>query len=59
MLGRKIKISKGLNRLLLRKNVKHFQGSRELFLENPDYSNRYNEGFTEAQLLAIAYRNDG
>lgn len=58
MLGRKIKISKGLNRLLLSKNVKHFQGSRELFLENPDYSNRYNEGFTEAQLLAIAYRND-
>jgi hypothetical protein len=58
MLGRKIKISKGLNRLLLRKDVQHFQGSRELFLENPDYSNRYSERFTEAQLLAIAYRND-
>ncbi len=58
MFGRKIKISKGLNRLLLRKNVQHFQGSRELFLENPDYSNRYNERFTEAQLVAIAYRND-
>lgn len=57
MFGRKIKISKGINRLLLRKNVQHFQGSREMFLENPDYSTRYNEGFTNAQLVAIAYRD--
>ena len=57
MFGRKIKISKGINRLLLRKDVQHFQGSREMFLENPDYSSRYNEGFTDAQLVAIAYRN--
>lgn len=58
MFGKKNKISRSLHRLLTSKHVQHFQGSREIFLENPEYSNRYNEGFTEAQLLAIAYHNE-
>jgi hypothetical protein len=48
------KISSGLNQLLSREQVRHFETSPEVFVENPSVVNNYFNLFYQAQLTEIA-----
>lgn len=54
MISRENKISRGLTKLLSRKNVSHFKTSPETFIEEPGKVNAYFNSFSEAQLAEIA-----
>ena len=54
MISRKVKISRGLSRLLKSDNVMHFKTSPEVFVENPANIGLYFDLFNQAQLTEIA-----
>ena len=54
MVLKRNKISRGLGKLLKRKEVNHFENNSNIFLEDPLNRNRYMELFTQAQLAEIA-----
>lgn len=54
MVSRKVKISRGLSRLLSSDNVMHFKTSPEIFVENPANITNYLDLFSQAQLTEIA-----
>jgi hypothetical protein len=54
MISRKVKISRGLSRLLKSEHVNHFKTSPEVFVENPANIGLYFDLFSQAQLTEIA-----
>ncbi len=54
MVLKRSKISRGLGKLLKRKDVSHFEHAHNIFLEDPTNRYKYLESFTQAQLNEIA-----
>lgn len=54
MVLKRSKISRGIGRLIKRKEVNHFEGTHNIFLEDPTNRYKYLESFTQAQLNEIA-----
>ena len=54
MSAQKIKISKGLFKLINSDNVSHFRTYPKIFMDNPNCSGNYFEMFSKAQLVVIA-----
>lgn len=51
---RKIKLSRGLARLLKSQQEPHFRRTNDVFLDNPNVRNSYFDLFAHAQLSEIA-----
>lgn len=51
---RKIKVSRGLSRLLRTRQEPHFRRANDVFLDNPNERNSYFDLFAHAQLSEIA-----
>ncbi len=54
MVLKRNKISRGLGRLIKRKDVNHFENIHNVFQEDPTSRYKYLESFTQAQLNEIA-----
>lgn len=52
-MGRKNKISRGLNKLFKSKEVQHFQKT-DIFVLNPESRDNYFELYAQAQLAEVA-----
>lgn len=59
MTGKKVKISKGLKRLLQNKAACHFQNAKDIFLDNPTDRSGYLQQFQLAQIVDIAQGSSG
>lgn len=53
MIGRDIKISRGLSKLISTANSGHFRTS-DIFLDNPQFRTNYFEMYSKAQVVEIA-----
>lgn len=54
MLGRDIKISRGLSKLISANGAGHFRTYSDVFVENPQFRSNYFEMFSKAQIVEIA-----
>lgn len=54
MISRKVKVSRGLSKLISSDHVMHFKTTPEVFVENPASINLYMDLFYQAQLIEIA-----